>query len=76
MKFFLFTIPLVVSLLAGCAENNPGISREQVLPPGRTVKVTACSLAWGSEQDERFPDQDIFAMEFVSSNPQVAEAER
>jgi hypothetical protein len=42
---------------------------EQRLPSGRVVKVISCLLAWGVEHDERHPDQDAFALEYVSGVP-------
>lgn len=38
---------------------------EQQLPSGRITKVTMCMLVWGAEHDERFADQDCFAIEYV-----------
>lgn len=43
--------------------------REQRLPSGKVVKVVSCLLAWGAEHDERLPDQDAFALEYVSKTP-------
>jgi hypothetical protein len=43
--------------------------REQRLPSGKVVKVISCLLAWGVEHDERYPDQDAFALEYVSATP-------
>jgi hypothetical protein len=35
------------------------------------VEVVSCLLAWGVEHDERHPDQDAFALEYLSSVPRV-----
>src|SRR5262245_57501678 len=45
--------------------------REQRLPSGKVIRVVSCLLAWGVEHDERFPDQDGFALEYESSAPRV-----
>jgi hypothetical protein len=46
--------------------------RDQKLPSGRTVQVTAVQLAWGVEHDEpRQPDMDCFTLRFVYSEPEA-----
>jgi len=44
---------------------------EQRLPSGKVVKIVSCLLAWGVEHDERHPDQDAFALEYLASVPRV-----
>lgn len=62
---------LVVLVLAGCFGEDDFRQpwRDQKLPSGKTVKITQCLLAWGAEHDERFPDQDLFATEFIYTDP-------
>jgi hypothetical protein len=65
-------VAVVVS--AGCVFGDGTyrtLVREQRLPSGKVVKVISCLLAWGIEHDERHPDQDAFALEYVSSTPRV-----
>lgn len=47
------------------------IFHDQVLPSGKLIKVTSFHLVWGVEHDERHVNQDSFALEFVSANPQA-----
>lgn len=47
------------------------IFHDQVLPSGKTIKVTSFHLVWGIEHDERDVNQDSFALEFVTANPQA-----
>jgi len=61
-------ILLALTLVAGCGASRP-IWHDQVLPSGRTVKVTSFHLVWGIEHDERDASKDSFALEFVSANP-------
>ena len=58
----------------GCVGDSSGFRtpvREQRLASGKVVKVISCLLAWGVEHDERHPDQDAFALEYLSSTPRV-----
>ena len=61
----------VLLVAVGCAGAGSGraLLHEQRLPSGRVVKVVSCQLAWGVEHDERHPDQDAFALEYLSSVP-------
>ena len=62
----------VVALLvaAGCESGGyRTLTHDQRLASGRVVKVVSCLLAWGVEHDERHPDQDAFALEYVSGLP-------
>jgi hypothetical protein len=68
-------VSMVALLLGGCGEYRP-IWREQTLPSGRVVKVTSCIFTWGVEHDERFPDLDSFALEYVSSMPEASDGAR
>ena len=43
--------------------------REQRLASGKVVKIVSCLLTWGVEHDERHPDQDAFALEYLASVP-------
>src|SRR4029450_13522174 len=60
---------VVLLLAVGCSGGDHPLVREQRLPSGRVVKVVSCLLAWGIEHDERHPDQDSFALEYLSSVP-------
>jgi hypothetical protein len=68
MKYRVFAILLALPLLVGCSGGRP-IWHDQVLPSGKTIKVTSFNLVWGIEHDERDPAKDCFALEFVSANP-------
>jgi hypothetical protein len=74
MRLRIFAIAVAMAISPGCV-NEQGTShapiREQRLPSGKMVKVVSCLLAWGVEHDERHPDQDAFALEYVSSVPRV-----
>jgi hypothetical protein len=60
-----------VAMSTGCVGDSTfrELIREQRLPSGKVVKVVSCLLAWGVEHDERHPDQDAFALEYLSSVP-------
>ena len=62
-------VALVVA--AGCGTDGGfrTLTHEQRLASGRVVKVVSCLLAWGVEHDERHPDQDAFALEYLSALP-------
>ena len=66
---------LVAAGLTTACFGDPGAFREPIreqrLPSGKVVKVVSCLLAWGSEHDQRFPDQDAFALEYISTVPRV-----
>lgn len=63
---------VLAGLAAGCF-GDPGAFRapihEQRLASGKVVRVVSCLLAWGVEHDERFPDRDAFAIEYLSEVP-------
>ena len=61
-------VALVVA--PGCGgEGFRTLTHEQRLASGTVVKIVSCLLAWGVEHDERRPDQDSFALEYVSALP-------
>lgn len=64
-----------LGFVAGCGESRP-IWHDQKLASGRTVKVTSCLLVWGVEHDDRTPERDAFAPEFVFSAPDLDQAVR
>lgn len=46
--------------------------RRHPLPSGRIAQITSFHLAWGAEHDQRLPEQDSFALEYVSSGGDAA----
>src|SRR5262245_45618625 len=59
-----------LAVAAGCGDGGyRTLTHEQRLASGKVVKVVSCLLAWGVEHDERHPDQDSFALEYVSGLP-------
>jgi hypothetical protein len=67
-------LAVVGCLAAACIGDNGAfhaLIHEQRLPSGKVVPVVSCVLAWGVEHDERFPDRDAFALEYVSTVPRV-----
>jgi len=63
-------LPAVLALTVSVAcSGGQTLVHEQRTPSGRVVKVVSCLLAWGIEHDERHPDQDAFALEYVSEVP-------
>jgi hypothetical protein len=70
---------VIVAALSTACFGDRGVFREPIreqrLPSGKTVRVVSCLLAWGVEHDERFPDQDAFAIEYVSTVPQASPQE-
>ena len=67
MRFIKVAIVLAFTSLAACA--NQPIWHDQLLPSGKTIKVTAFNLVWGIEHDERDVTKDCLQIEFVWSNP-------
>lgn len=65
------TVAVLVTLasLTGCSGVGRPIWHDQLLPSGKTIKVTSFNLVWGVEHDERDAGKDCFALEFVSANP-------
>ena len=45
------------------------IFHDQVLPSGKSIKVTMCNFVWGIDHDDRYANEDCFALEFVLSTP-------
>ncbi len=68
MKQLLSGVILMLILCGGCT-NLEQPWREQKLPSGKAVKVTLFQLVWGAEHDERRPNDDCLALEFVMTNP-------
>src|SRR5262245_37349801 len=67
-RAFAAVVALVVA--AGCGDEGfRTLTHEQRLASGKVVKVVSCLLAWGVEHDERHPDQDAFALEYVTALP-------
>lgn len=61
---------LFLALCLGCGDSPDGFRQpvcEQRLPSGKQIKVTSCLLVWGVEHEERHPNQDSFALEYVST---------
>lgn len=61
---------LLLALCLGCGDSSDGFRQptlEQRLPSGKLIKVTSCVLVWGVEHGERHPNQDSFALEYVTS---------
>jgi hypothetical protein len=67
MRLIRVAIVLAVTALGACADRP--IWHDQVLPSGKTIKVTSFNLVWGIEHDERDASKDCLSLEFVSSNP-------
>jgi hypothetical protein len=72
-KLRTFAVLLTLPLLAGCGAGRP-IWHDQVLPSGKTIKVTSFHLVWGVEHDERDTGKDCFSLEFVSADPTAERA--
>ena len=76
MKRRLFALVAALPLFLACGGDFRQLWHEVKLPSGQRVKVTMFMLVWGAEHDERFPNQDSFAMEFVSNAPQAEPEQR
>jgi len=59
----------IVALFTFVGSQIRTLSHDIVLPSGKTIKVTACNFAWGTEHDERFVSRDSFVLEYVSTVP-------
>lgn len=70
MKVSIAGFLLIFFFFMGCGD-SPRIFREQKLPSGKVVKIASVHLVWGSEHEVRYPGNDCFALEFVSSKPQA-----
>ncbi len=68
MKSLKLAVLLLLPALFGCSGGRP-LWHDQLLPSGKTIKVTSFNLVWGVEHDERDADKDCFALEFVSADP-------
>jgi hypothetical protein len=62
---------VLLSGCVGCFGESHQVVREQRLPSGKVVRVVSCQLVWGVEHDERFPDRDSFALEYLATVPRV-----
>jgi hypothetical protein len=61
---------LVAALALECSDGPfRTLTRDVRLPSGKQVKVVSCAMAWGVEHEERHPDQDGFALEYIPSVP-------
>jgi hypothetical protein len=68
------SVALLKLSCVGCSEAG-GFSQptlEQRLASGKSIRVTSCLLVWGVEHGERHPDQDSYALEYVSALPSTA----
>lgn len=65
-RWVLLLLALLVSSCAPAGSFQPPTC-EQRLSSGKTVHVTSCLLVWGVEHEQRFPNQDAFALEYVTS---------
>ena len=55
-------------------ENDSNMTfHEQNLPSGKSIKITMCNFVWGGEHNERFANQDCFAIEYVMSSPNITQ---
>jgi len=66
----LFVGVITCLLFLGGGDYRP-LFRDQVLPSGKTIKVTSFYLVWGVDQDPRDRDlgKDSFQLEYVTSSP-------
>lgn len=67
---FILACLLLLTALAGLwffeGDSRP-IFRDQILPSGKTIKITSFNLVWGVYHDERKTNDDNFQVEYVSS---------
>ncbi|MCK9408666.1 MAG: hypothetical protein WCX28_11165 [Bacteriovoracaceae bacterium] len=61
----------IVVLLYFVNDDNISLFQERKLPSGRMIKVISFNLAWGSDHDTRMKNEDCFALEYVSSAPDL-----
>jgi hypothetical protein len=77
IKIIYFLSGLLVACLLGVGfmigfsllyENNRDMTfHEQIFPSGKPIKITMCDFVWGVEHNDRFANQDCFALEYVMS---------
>lgn len=74
LLFFIFGLSAAAVLAAGTflslvyfQDNQSPIVREQVLAPGKTIKILSFLLAWGMDHSQRLPEQDSFSLDYVSA---------
>jgi len=65
----IFGVVCILGFFLLFTSDNTMTYHEQILPSGKTIKVTMCNLVWGVEHSDRFPNQDCFAIEYVMSSP-------
>jgi hypothetical protein len=66
----LVAVFLAMALSWSCSDGpSRPLVHEQRLASGKAVKVVSCVFAWGVEHDERHPNQDGFALEYLSDVP-------
>ena len=72
---FLFVGVVACLLLFSGGEYRP-VFHDQILPNGKTVKVTSFNLVWGVDHDprDRDPSKDSFQLEYVTSAPDADQA--
>jgi hypothetical protein len=75
IKYFVFgflaTCLLGVGFMIGFSlfnENTRDMTfHEQILPSGKSIKITMCDFVWGVEHKDRFANQDCFGLEYIMS---------
>jgi hypothetical protein len=78
IKFLALGFVLATLLFVGCflfllgGETRP-VFRDQVLPNGKTAKVTSFNLVWGTDHDPKDRDlsKDSLQLEYVTSSPEA-----
>jgi hypothetical protein len=68
LRRIILAVLFVLPAVSGCTPDRP-LWHDEVLPSGRSIKVTSFMLVWGVEHDERDAGKDCLSLEFVSSNP-------
>ena len=57
----------IIGFLYAFSNDDISTVHEQILPSGKHIKVSMCNLVWGVDHSDRYPKQDCFALEYVSS---------
>ena len=65
---YVFGIGSILGFFFFLSSDNTMAFHEQILPSGKTLKITMCNFVWGIEHSDRFPNQDCFAIEYVMSS--------
>ena len=71
---YIFLFALVAGFLFLDVGDRRPPFRDQLLASGKTAKITLFALVWGVEHDERNTNDDLFALEYVSSAADTADA--